>query len=75
MAWEDLTPAQAAAVPGVPLGALLAGALGTALGVRDGLWVLQGLFAAAGLILFSSRIRTGLPGAAQAAPPRPPGSR
>lgn len=45
----------------IPLGALLAGALGTALGVRDGLWLLQGLFAAAGLILVSSRIRAGLP--------------
>jgi hypothetical protein len=30
----------------IPLGALLAGVLGAALGVRDALWILQGIFAA-----------------------------
>ncbi len=41
----------------IPLGALLAGALGTALGVRDALWVVQVIFAASGLLLLTSRIR------------------
>ncbi len=59
----------------IPLGALLAGALGAALGVRNGLWVLQGLFAAAGLILLTSGIRVGLPRAVPAAPPPRPGCR
>lgn len=42
----------------VPLGALLAGALGTALGVREGLWLVQVLFAASGLLLLTRDIRT-----------------
>jgi len=42
----------------VPLGALLAGALGTALGVRDALWVVQAAFAASGLLLLTREIRT-----------------
>jgi predicted MFS family arabinose efflux permease len=42
----------------IPLGALLAGALGTALGVRDGLWVDLALFAASGLFLLTRDIRT-----------------
>jgi predicted MFS family arabinose efflux permease len=41
----------------IPLGALLAGALGTALGVRDALWVVQGIFAASALLLLTPRIR------------------
>jgi predicted MFS family arabinose efflux permease len=41
----------------VPLGALLAGALGTALGVRDALWIVQVIFAASGLLLLTPRIR------------------
>jgi predicted MFS family arabinose efflux permease len=49
----------------IPPGALLAGALGTTLGVRNALWVLQALFAASGLILLTPRIRSGLPGHAQ----------
>jgi predicted MFS family arabinose efflux permease len=51
----------------IPLGALLAGALGTALGVRNALWVVQAIFAASALFLLTSRIR----GARQL--PRPPG--
>jgi MFS family permease len=43
---------------GIPLGALLAGALGTALGVRNGLWVDLAIFAASGLFLLSRDIRT-----------------
>ncbi len=48
----------------IPLGALLAGALGTALGVRDALWIVQVIFAASGLLLLTPRIRTArdLPG-------------
>jgi len=42
----------------VPLGALLAGALGTALGVRNGLWVDLALFAASGSLLLTRSIRT-----------------
>jgi MFS family permease len=42
----------------VPLGALLAGALGTALGVRNGLWVDLALYAASGSLLLTRRIRT-----------------
>ena len=42
----------------VPLGALLAGALGTALGVRDALWVVQAAFAASGLLLLTRDMRT-----------------
>jgi hypothetical protein len=42
----------------IPLGALAAGAFGTALGVRDGLWVVQVAFAASGLFLLTAHIRT-----------------
>jgi MFS family permease len=42
----------------VPLGALLAGALGTALGVRNGLWVDLALYAASGSLLLTRTIRT-----------------
>jgi hypothetical protein len=42
----------------IPLGALAAGALGTALGVRDALWVVQVAFAASGLFLLTAHIRT-----------------
>jgi predicted MFS family arabinose efflux permease len=42
----------------VPLGALAAGALGTALGVRDGLWIVQAAFAASGTILLTRHMRT-----------------
>jgi MFS family permease len=41
----------------IPLGALLAGALGTALGVRNALWILQVVFAASSLFLLTPRIR------------------
>jgi Na+/melibiose symporter-like transporter len=40
-----------------PLGALLAGALGTALGIRPGLWAVTGIFAASGFLLLASPIR------------------
>ncbi len=66
----------------IPLGALLAGALGTALGVRNGLWAVLVIFAASGLCLFSRDIRTvrDLPHrpptpSARAMPPRQPGCR
>jgi len=39
----------------IPLGALLAGALGTALGARNALWVLQALFAASALFVLPIR--------------------
>jgi MFS family permease len=42
----------------IPLGALLAGALGTALGVRNALWADLAVFAASGLFLLSRDIRT-----------------
>ena len=42
----------------VPLGALLAGALGTALGVRNGLWVDLALYAASGSLLLTRNFRT-----------------
>jgi MFS transporter len=42
----------------VPLGALAAGALGTALGVRDGLWIVQAAFAASGALLLTRHMRT-----------------
>jgi hypothetical protein len=66
----------------IPLGALLAGTLGTALGVRNGLWVVQAIFAASGLFLLTPGLRTArnLPGrpimtAARAVPSRSPGYR
>jgi hypothetical protein len=48
----------------IPLGALLAGALGTALGARDALWIVQLIFAASGLLPLTPRIRAArdLPG-------------
>ncbi len=42
----------------IPLGALLAGALGTALGVRNGLWADLALYAASGSLLLTRNIRT-----------------
>jgi MFS family permease len=42
----------------VPFGALLAGALGTALGARNGLWVDLTLYAASGSLLLTRHIRT-----------------
>jgi predicted MFS family arabinose efflux permease len=43
----------------IPLGALLAGELGTVLGVRAAMWVLLALFAASASILLTSDIRSG----------------
>ena len=40
----------------IPLGALLAGTLGTALGVRNGLWIVLAIFAASGLLLLTPHI-------------------
>ena len=40
-----------------PLGALLAGALGTALGIRSALWVMVVIFALSGALLFTRPIR------------------
>jgi hypothetical protein len=40
----------------IPLGALLAGGLGTALGVRDALWVLLTIFALSGTVLLTRAI-------------------
>jgi len=42
----------------IPLGALLAGALGTAFGIRNGLWAVLVIFAASGLFLLIRDIRT-----------------
>ena len=42
----------------IPLGALFAGALGTALGVRNALWIVQVIFAASALFLLTPTIRT-----------------
>ena len=42
----------------VPLGALLAGALGTALGIRNGLWVDLSFYAASASLLLTRNIRT-----------------
>jgi MFS family permease len=42
----------------IPLGALLAGALGTALGVRNGLWIVLAIFAVSALVLLTPHIRT-----------------
>jgi MFS family permease len=39
-----------------PLGALLAGVLGTAIGIRNGLWILLAIDAAAGLLLLTPAI-------------------
>jgi Na+/melibiose symporter-like transporter len=49
----------------VPLGGLLAGLLGTVLGIRDGLWVMLAVFAASSLLLTARRVRSvrDLPGA------------
>jgi predicted MFS family arabinose efflux permease len=51
----------------IPLGSLLAGALGTVLGIRDGLWAVLAVFAASPLLLLT-RVRD-LPNA-----PRLPGN-
>jgi MFS family permease len=61
----------------VPLGALLAGALGTALGVRNGLWVDLALYAASGSLLLTRTIRTtrDLPREPSEVMPEPRGSR
>jgi hypothetical protein len=55
----------------IPLGALLAGGLGTLLGVRGALWVLLAGFALSGTILLTGGIRSGrdLPAAPGAAAP------
>jgi predicted MFS family arabinose efflux permease len=42
----------------IPLGALLAGGLGTALGVRTALWVILALYALSGVLLLTRGIRT-----------------
>ena len=49
----------------IPLGALLAGGLGTALGVRNALWVILASYALSGVLLLTRGIRTcrDLPGA------------
>jgi predicted MFS family arabinose efflux permease len=49
----------------IPLGALLAGGLGTALGVRNALWVILAIYALSGMLLLTRGIRTrrDLPGA------------
>lgn len=53
-----------------PFGAVAAGAIGTAVGVRAGIWVMIGVVLAAGLIVLASPVRRGrdLPTAAEAAP-------
>jgi predicted MFS family arabinose efflux permease len=43
----------------IPLGALIAGGLGTALGVRNGLWAMLSLFALSGTVLLTRPIRAG----------------
>jgi hypothetical protein len=52
----------------IPLGALLAGALGTALGARGGLWIVQAIFAGSAAFLLTPRIRS-----ARNLPDRPSG--
>jgi MFS family permease len=61
----------------IPLGALLAGALGTALGVRNALWIVQLIFAASALFLLTPRFRTArqLPPPARSAQPAPGAAR
>ena len=59
----------------VPVGALVAGSLGTALGVRNALWCALGLEALSGALLFTPAIvsRRDLPSeCAPAADPAPP---
>jgi predicted MFS family arabinose efflux permease len=41
----------------IPLGALMAGGLGTVLGVRNALWVMLGLFALSGTVLLTRSVR------------------
>jgi hypothetical protein len=53
----------------IPLGALLAGALGTALGVRNAQFIVQLIFAASALFLLTPRIRTARQLPRQPAPP------
>jgi predicted MFS family arabinose efflux permease len=43
----------------IPLGALIAGGLGTALGVRNALWAMLSLFALSGTVLLTRSIRAG----------------
>jgi hypothetical protein len=63
----------------IPLGALLAGGLGTALGTRNGLWIVLALFALSGTFLLTPAIaaRPDLPltGRAQGGARRPEGPR
>ena len=54
----DRLPARPLIIACDTVAALPAGALGTALGVRDGLWLVQVLFAASGLLLLTRDIRT-----------------
>ena len=42
----------------IPLGALLAGGLGTAIGVRNALWVILTIYALSGMLLLTRGIRT-----------------
>ena len=58
----------------IPLGALLAGGLGTVLGVRAALWLLMGGFALSGTLLLTSGIRSvrDLPAAPAPAPAAAP---
>jgi len=55
----------------IPLGALLAGGLGTVLGVRAALWLLMAGFALSGTILLTSGIRSERDLPATPPPPRP----
>ena len=43
---------------GIPLGALIAGGLGTAIGVRDALWTMLTIFALSGTLLLARAIRS-----------------
>jgi len=54
----------------IPLGALLAGTLGTTIGVRNGLWIVLVIYAASGASLLTPHIRT-----ARNLPSRPASSR
>ena len=58
---------------GIPLGALLAGGLGTALGVRNGLWIILAIYALAGALLLTGDIRKDRDLPAAPAAPRPRG--
>ena len=43
---------------GIPLGALIAGGLGTAIGVRDALWTMLTIYALSGTLLLGRAIRS-----------------